>query len=210
MTTCAAPACDKRPVFGSKTCAEHATDGVEDLAPLVKSIANRHSHQTFLTFDELVTVGLEVAAKAEKRYDPSKGAKLSTFAWPAIDFAMVRALGQAECRAGSEVAFDPLDCDDDIRGRKGRGSSPLSLLAQKRQRLEPQFDTRAPKNADGTDGDDVTRDWDRPLPSDPGARTKNPPPGTKCRVDGCDHAVANRRNVCAKHLAADRKATRRK
>jgi hypothetical protein len=194
--------------------------------PLVASIAWRYQDQDYLTFWELVSVGLEALAKANERYDPNSGASLATFAYSAIEFAMIRALKKAGKVRDREVLVSPLSGD----------ALETHLWCGIDGQVEPKPPGRTTPVRSSGDGDvdldglghaaryelgksaikrgvaysekgDESRDWEREIPDelDPGRNIKPPPVGSPCRVVGCEHTTALRKNLCALHLAEARK-----
>jgi hypothetical protein len=202
------------------------TSAFDYVPPLVASIARRYEHQDYLTFKELVSIGLETLVKANARYDPCCETSLSTFASPAIEFAMLRALKKARKAREREVLLSPLSgdalethlwcgIDGQVEAKPPGRQTPVRSSGDGDHdhdglghvtRFELGKGARKRGVAYNENGDG-SRDWERQIPDelDPGRLTKPPKKGSRCRVAGCGHTTARRKNLCALHLAEARK-----
>lgn len=81
-------------------------DIIEDNMGLVCSIVKRFKPKSVIDRDEFIQAGRIGLWKASKRYEPAKG-KFSTFAWPYIQWEIVRAIQLSQKFKYTEIVEHP-------------------------------------------------------------------------------------------------------
>ena len=84
---------------GSESAEDQLTRIVKDYMPLVRHAVNRVAagagHSTILQYEDMISCGMQGLIEAHKAYDPTRGAKFSTYALPRIRGSILDAIRAA-------------------------------------------------------------------------------------------------------------------